>query len=346
MQPQQKRIKSVAPIVKANAQTIRNAAKELAAGNLVSFPTETVYGLGADAGNDRAVANIFTAKKRPDFNPLIIHVKTAENAFALGKSNATAQRLANHFWPGGLSLVVRRLKDAPVSPLATAGLQTIALRVPAHPVAQSLLQSWGGAIAAPSANPSGCLSPTCAEHVADAMGDANIACILDGGPADLGLESTVVGCLEDGDAILLRPGSISRDDIEEILDTPLREVTKKIADDDDMTKGSPGRLARHYAPKAPLRLHARDVRPGEFLLAFGKDTPPGPRYCLNLSSHGCLREAAANLFSYLARLDMEARRVGGDVVIAVMPIPERGLGLAINDRLRRGATREKEGSVL
>ena len=337
MQPRQKNIESGAPVLAPEPHCIALAAQALAAGRLVAFPTETVYGLGADAGSEHAVARIFAAKRRPAFNPLIVHVADTEAAFALGEANAAARRLAQRFWPGALSLVIRRAEDAPVARLATAGLETIALRVPSHPVAQALLQAWGGAVAAPSANLSGRLSPTSAGHVAAQFaagpGEADVACILDGGAAALGLESTVVGCLPDGGAVLLRPGGITREDIEAALGARLREAGEGA----DMAQASPGRLAQHYAPAACLRLQAHDVRPGEFLLAFGAHPPAGARLCLNLSEAGCLREAAANLFAHLARLDEEAASTGGTATIAVMPVPEHGLGLAINDRLRRGA---------
>ena len=332
----QKNIKSGnMPLLAANARNIEAAARALAEGRLVAFPTETVYGLGADAANDDAVARVFAAKGRPVFNPLIVHVASAEAAFALGCGNATARRLANRFWPGGMSLVIRRADAALVSPLATAGLETIAVRVPSHPVAQALLHAWGGAIAAPSANVSGRLSPTCAAHVTAGLDGADIACILDGGAATLGLESTVIGCPQEGAAILLRPGGIAREEIEALLGAPLRAAEEGAGE--EMARGSPGRLARHYAPRAALRLQAREVQEGELLLAFGPHPPCRARFCLNLSTNGCLREAAANLFSHLARLDAEAARCDGNATIAVMPIPERGLGLAINDRLRRGA---------
>ena len=332
----QKRI--AAPLLAASTEAIERAARALAHDRLVAFPTETVYGLGAAAASDIAVAGLFAVKQRPTFNPLIIHVSDIEDAFALGVETPTARRLAERFWPGGLSLVIRKRADAPVSALASAGLETLALRVPAHPVAQKLLHAFGGAIAAPSANPSGRLSPTQAEHVVDALGESeDIDCILDGGAASLGLESTVIACPETGGAILLRPGSIPREDIEVVLDAPLQEVSPN--ESSGMAAGSPGRLARHYAPRASLRLQARDAHPEELLLAFGSAIPNSARMSLNLSEKGCLREAAANLFSHLARLDSEAARIGGEITIAVMEIPEQGLGRAINDRLRRGACR-------
>ena len=322
--------------ITADAKGIERAVCALASDKLVAFPTETVYGLGANAASNIAVASIFAVKRRPSFNPLIVHTASAEYAFALGEASETAWRLAKHFWPGGLTLVVEKKREANVSALASAGLETIALRVPAHPVAQELLHKFGGAIAAPSANPSGYLSPTLANHVAEAFGDENIIdCILDAGASILGLESTVVACLNDDSAVLLRSGSIPSENIETFLDMPLKEISDGNA---NLAKSSPGRLARHYAPKSSLRLCAREVRTGELLLAFGEPIE-GARVCLNLSERGCLREAAANLFAHLAILDKEAREIGGDITIAVMEIPERDLGVAINDRLRRGAAR-------
>lgn len=323
--------------ITADADGIERAVRALAADKLVAFPTETVYGLGANAASDSAVASIFAVKRRPSFNPLIVHTASAEDAFTLGESSETAKKLAQHFWPGGLTLVMEKKREANVSSLASAGLETIALRIPAHPVAQELLRGFGGAIAAPSANPSGSLSPTLASHVVEALGgEETIDCILDAGASGLGLESTVVACLNNGNgAILLRSGSIPREDIEAVLGAPLKEAGDE---DADLAKSSPGRLARHYAPRSELRLCAQEVRGEELLLAFGKPLE-GARMCLNLSERGCLREAAANLFAHLARLDKEAANINGSATIAVMEIPERGLGVAINDRLRRGATR-------
>ena len=323
--------------IATDANGIERAAYALAADRLVAFPTETVYGLGANAASDAAVASIFAVKRRPSFNPLIIHTASAEDAFTLGEPSETARKLARRFWPGGLTLVARKKHGVSVSALASAGLETIALRVPAHPVAQKLLHRFGGAIAAPSANLSGSLSPTLASHVAESLGEEEVIdCILDAGASGLGLESTVVACLNDGNgAVLLRSGSIPREDIEAVLDAPLKEVGDE---DADLAKSSPGRLAQHYAPRSALRLHAREVRTDELLLAFGEPLE-GARMCLNLSKHGCLREAAANLFAHLARLDKEAGSIDNDATIAVMEIPEHGLGVAINDRLRRGATR-------
>ncbi len=318
-----------APILTPDRAALATAAARLREGQLVAFPTETVYGLGADATNDRAVAAIFAAKARPRFNPLIIHVADLDRATTLGEFFAPALCLAEKFWPGPLTLVVPRRPEAPISHLATAGLATVALRVPAHPVALDLLRAFDGPIAAPSANPSGRLSPTEAEHVQEGLGD-KVALILDGGPCRHGLESTIVGFGEGG-PVLLRPGAITREALEAALGRPL--AAKSLAQKPE----SPGQLASHYAPKARLRLNAHEARPGEMLLAFGPGAPkdvPG----LNLSPEGDLVEAAANLFAYLHILDET-----GVASIAVMPIPETGLGEAINDRLRRAAAPRETG---
>ena len=305
----------------ADAAAIARAGEILRAGGLVAFPTETVYGLGAGAGNDRAVAAIFAAKGRPSFNPLIVHVPDLAAAEAIAEFTPEARKLAHAFWPGALTLVLPRKADAKVSLLASAGLDTIALRVPFGAVAQQLLKTAGVPIAAPSANRSGRVSPTRAEHVAADLGDA-IDLILDGGATKLGLESTVIG-FSGTTAVLLRPGAVPREAIEKLIG-PLAAADEKIS--------SPGQLASHYAPRAALRLEVRDVRADEALLAFGPDVPQGARIVRNLSAKGDLTEAAANLFAMLRTLDAQASR------IAVMPIPHTGLGEAINDRLRRAAS--------
>jgi L-threonylcarbamoyladenylate synthase len=304
-----------------------HAARVLTAGGLVAFPTETVYGLGADATNGRAVARLYEAKGRPAFNPLIAHVTGVAAARALGHFDAAAERLAEAFWPGPLTLVVPKLPGCPVSDLATAGLDSIALRVPDHPVAQNLLGAFGRPVVAPSANRSGHVSPTAAAHVlADLRG--RIELILDGGPTRMGLESTIVACL--GEPMLLRPGALPRDAIERVLNRPL--ATPAPAPQDAPV--APGQLASHYAPRARLRLDATGVDAGEALLAFGPVLPPGAEGAarvLNLSERSDLIEAAANLFSHLRALDAAAGS------IAVMPVPHEGLGEAINDRLARAA---------
>ena len=317
-------------IVKASPEAIEAAAEALRGGRLVAFPTETVYGLGADATNGRAVAAVFEAKGRPRFNPLIVHVATLEAAAALGHLTEAGAALARAFWPGPLTLVLAKRKACPVADLATAGLDTVAVRVPEHPVAQALLQAAGLPVAAPSANRSGHVSPTTAEHVAAdfaAAGSDRIAMILDGGTATIGLESTVVDATG-ADPVVLRPGAVAREDLAGVLGRPVA-----VARGDEGKPASPGMLARHYAPAARLRLNATDVGDDEALLAFGHaNVPAHPGVMLNLSWSGDLVEAATNLFSALHTLD-----AAGAKAIAVMPIPEQGLGEAINDRLRRAA---------
>lgn len=305
-----------------NQAEIERAAAALAAGKLVAFPTETVYGLGADATSDRAVASVFAAKGRPHFNPLIVHVAGLADAGREAIVTPLAERLAARFWPGPLTLVLKRRNEARVSLLAGAGLDTLALRVPDHTVAQALIRALGRPIVAPSANRSGRLSPTSAAHVAEELGD-KVAMILDGGPTRLGIESTVIDLSSDEPA-LLRPGALAREEITAITD-PLRGgATAKIA--------SPGMLESHYAPERPLRLNAARAASDEALLAFGADVPQGAARALNLSPGGDLIEAAANLFAFLRALDAPPARA-----IAVMSIPEHGLGEAINDRLKRAA---------
>ena len=300
--------------VAANAETIAQAARILADGGLVGFPTETVYGLGTDASNGEAVASIFAAKGRPRFNPLIVHVENVEQAAKHGEFSEPALALARAFWPGALTLVLPRRADSNLSHLVSAGLDTVALRVPSHPIARDLLAASRRPIAAPSANPSGKVSATTAAHVAEGLG-GKVDFILDGGPSLLGLESTVIG-FDGGRPTLLRPGAVAREEIEAIVG-PLAGADDKIR--------SPGQLESHYAPRAALRLNAQQARDGEVLLGFGN--APGAR--LNLSPRGDLKEAAANLFAMLRALDKSA------AAIAVSPIPQTGLGEAINDRLSR-----------
>jgi len=301
------------------------AVKYLRQGKLVSFPTETVYGLGADATNDKAVASIFEAKKRPSFNPLIIHLPDLAQVEEYADLDIVSRKLAERFWPGPFTLVLNKKANSPLSKLVTAGLDTVAIRVPEHDVARTLLEKYGGPIAAPSANISGKLSPTTAAHVAEAFGD-NIAMILDGGPCRNGIESTIVHVC--GSEIrLLRPGSITKKEIEEVsgLRVSLYEEAQNPT--------APGQLKSHYAPNSPIRLNASEVYPSEALLAFGSNIPRlHGNISLNLSPKGSLHEAAANLFSMLHQLD--DMKVAG---IAVSPIPAHGLGRAINDRLQRAA---------
>ena len=319
--------------VAATEATIAEAARLLRAGALVAFPTETVYGLGADAGNDRAVAALFAAKGRPRFNPLIAHVATVLAVEALGEMTPLARRLAEHLWPGPLTLVVRRRRDCPVSRLASAGLETLAVRIPDHPVARALLMAVGGAVVAPSANRSGGVSPTTAAHVVDSFGGI-AALVLDGGPCRVGVESTVVD-LSGSHPVMLRPGGVVRSSIERLIG-PLASP-----EEERMAPRSPGRLTRHYAPTRPLRLNAHECRPGEVLLGFGHVVGA----TLNLSPRADLEEAATNLFAMLRALDRPDGVAPDGVVIAVSPVPSFGLGLAINDRLRRAAA-ELESSCL
>ena len=303
------------------ADGIRTAAAALRSGALAAFPTETVYGLGADATNDTAVAKIYEAKGRPLFNPLIVHAADKEALKSLVSWSPHADILADAFWPGPLTLVLPRNKDCPVSLLASAGLDTLAVRVPSLNLARSLLKVYGCPVAAPSANKSGHVSPTTAEHVAGEFG-AELSVILDGGPCQIGLESTVID-LTTYQPVLLRPGGVSQ----ERLENTVGEVG--VATSETPLK-SPGMLERHYAPATPLRLEARSAEAGEILLGFGPEAPGGT---LNLSVDGNLLEAAANLFAMLRDLEQ-----AGPAGIAVMPIPKMGLGAAINDRLRRAAT--------
>jgi len=311
---------------------IGEAARVLAAGGLVAFPTETVYGLGADATNAAAVAKLYAAKGRPAFNPLIAHVGDIAAAKALAGFDAAAETLAAAFWPGPLTLVLPKSAGCPVAELATAGLDTIAVRVPAHRMARALIARLGKPVVAPSANRSGHVSPTTADHVLADLTE-RIDLVLDGGPAPVGVESTILACL-DGGVTLLRPGGLPRDAIERLLGRPVSEAPVTPGTDEEALL-APGMLASHYAPRATLRLNADAVRPGEALLAFGFDMPPGAAQAvrtLNLSAHGDLVEAAANLFSHLRELDR-----AGAPTIAVAPIPREGLGEAINDRLARAA---------
>ncbi|WP_341367864.1 L-threonylcarbamoyladenylate synthase [Yoonia sp. BS5-3] len=297
---------------------LASAAALLQAGGLVSFPTETVYGLGADARDDKAVAGIYAAKGRPSFNPLIVHLASLQEAENLCVFNDQAQRLAGAFWPGALTLVLPLKPNAGISKLVTAGLQTLAVRVPDHPVAQGLLRAFAGPVAAPSANPSGRVSPTTAVHVVDGLSH-KINGLIDGGACAVGLESTIVSCV--AQPSLLRAGGIPVEALEACLGAPLSRPS------DPATPVAPGQLASHYAPKGTVRLNAVDIHKDEVLLGFGP-----VEATLNLSPSGDLTEAAARLFDCLHKLDA----IGAEK-IAVSPIPEEGLGRAINDRLRRAA---------
>ena len=297
---------------------VRQAAEILRGGGLVAFPTETVYGLGADATNDLAVARIYEAKGRPQFNPLIAHVAEVDAALALAEFSEAALALAARFWPGPLTLVLPRKAGCPVSLLASAGLPSIALRVPQHSLALELIRETGRPIVAPSANPSGRISPTTAAHVREGLG-TKVDMVLDGGRCAVGLESTIVSLLDDTPR-LLRAGGLARDKIEQVLGRSLEAALAG-------PLHAPGQLESHYAPHARLRLNATDWHVGEARLGFGAVDAP-----LNLSPKGDVVEAAANLFSMLHQLDAE-----GSSTIAVAPIPVIGLGEAINDRLHRAA---------
>ncbi len=317
-------------VVQANERMIRKAADDLRDGRLVAFPTETVYGLGADATNGHAVARIFAAKGRPRFNPLIVHVADLQAAFELAVFGDKAATLARAFWPGALTLVLKRKAESNLSDLVTAGLDTVAIRIPDHPIAQALLQATGRPLAAPSANRSGHVSATQARHVADDLGDS-LSMVLDGGPTAFGIESTVLDATS-GKIIMLRPGAIPAETIEAVLDEP---ITRNL--EGGTQPQSPGQLQSHYAPRAALRLNAKTVEPNEALLAFGTKVPDTSKAStvFNLSPSGNTIEAAANLFAAMRMLDAQGVRT-----IAVMPIPNEGLGEAINDRLKRaGAPR-------
>lgn len=319
-------------IVAPSPEKIQRAADLLRAGDLVAFPTETVYGLGADATDGLAVARLYEAKGRPRFNPLISHVPDVAGAEAIAVLGPDARRLAEAFWPGPLTLVLPRRADCPVCELATAGLDTIAVRIPAHPVARALLMATGRPVVAPSANRSGHVSATTAAHVAADLG-TTVSLILDGGASELGLESTVLEVV-DGVITLLRPGAIAADEIARVAGRMPQRAAPIAA-----RPNAPGRLESHYAPRAGVRLEAREVRANEALLAFGPDAPATTAHTINLSPTGNLREAAAGLFAALRALDAT-----GAAAIAVMPIPETGLGEAINDRLRRAAAPRPSGT--
>jgi L-threonylcarbamoyladenylate synthase len=318
-------------ILPAGGLAVAAAARTLASGGLVAFPTETVYGLGADAANSAAIAHLYQAKGRPAFNPLIAHVGDLAAARKIARFDAAALQLAEAFWPGPLTLVLPKTDNCIVADLATAGLDTVAVRVPAHGVARDILRAFGGPVVAPSANLSGHVSPTTAAHVASDLA-GKIDLIVDGGPVEVGVESTIVGCFEQ--PMLLRPGGAPREDIERVLGRALAQAPQETMSD-SVQPLAPGMLASHYAPRTRVRLNAERVAPGEALLAFGLHRLHGADDAvatMNLSVKSDLDEAAANLFGYLRALDAK-----GATTIAVMPIPDEGLGEAINDRLRRAA---------
>jgi L-threonylcarbamoyladenylate synthase len=331
----------VTRVSRASVGAVKDARSVLAAGGLVAFPTETVYGLGADATNDKAVARLYAVKERPSINPLIAHVADLAAAEKLGVFNDAALKLAKAFWPGPLTLVLPKAPGCPVGLLATAGLDTIAVRVPGHPVAHQILTAFGKPVVAPSANRSGEVSTTTAPHVLHDLRD-RIELLINDGPAPLGIESTIVACIDK--PTLLRPGAIDRAAIEKVLGAPLavpaqhghaHEGHGKSHSSHGPAPLAPGMLASHYAPRTPLRLNATKVSPDEALLAFGATAPASGSEAvatLNLSPRGDLVEAAAHLFAHLRSLDTE-----GATAIAVAPIPEHGIGEAINDRLRHAA---------
>ena len=315
----------------ANEAAMARAARCLKEGGLVAFPTETVYGLGADAANAGAIARLYEAKGRPSFNPLIAHVGDIMGAMKIARFDATATRLAEAFWPGPLTLVLPKTADCTVADLATAGLDTVAVRVPAHPVARAILRAFAGPVVAPSANLSGHVSPTTAAHVQSDLA-GRIDLIVDGGAVTVGVESTIIGCFEA--PMLLRPGGLERGEIERVLGRPLVRPPDDAGNESDQPL-APGMLSSHYAPRTLVRLNAERIEPDEALLAFGPSSLPGVGRgtpVMNLSTRGDLAEAAANLFGYLRALDGRGART-----IAVMPVPHHGLGEAINDRLRRAA---------
>ncbi|MEQ8935810.1 MAG: L-threonylcarbamoyladenylate synthase [Amphiplicatus sp.] len=307
---------------------ITKAADIIRSGGLVAIPTETVYGLAADATNDRAVARIYEAKGRPSFNPLIVHVSCQQMAEREAVFSRLARQLALSFWPGPLTMVLPRRTDASVSLLASAGLDTLAIRMPAHPYAHDLIHAAERPLAAPSANASGTVSPTTAEHVADSLGD-KVDMILDGGRTEIGLESTILK-IEGERATLLRPGGLSIDDIEELSGVKIARAATSGAIE------APGMLASHYAPQTRLTLNIACPSGHDFYLDFGDSQFTRRANMLNLSRSGSLREAAANLFAYLRAADADCRAKGLKA-ISVAPIPDRGLGEAINDRLARAA---------
>ena len=321
----------MSPIEPANDATLTRAADVLRDGGLVAFPTETVYGLGADARNDEAVARIFAAKDRPNFNPLIVHVADRAAAETLGAFDDRAGTLAERFWPGPLSLVLPRLPDSGLSLLVSAGLDTVALRAPAHPLARDLLSRFSGPIAAPSANQAGEVSPTAAAHVAESLGDT-VDLIVDGGECEVGLESTVVD-LCGARAAILRHGAVTREQLERVLGS----IDDASVAEPGAAPRSPGQIAKHYAPSIPVRINATDMRPNEAFVAFGVEIAGDGAATRNLSPSGDLAEAAARLFATLRALDRP--EFSG---IAVAPVPEMGIGRAINDRLRRAAAAHED----
>jgi L-threonylcarbamoyladenylate synthase len=318
----------------SSGDSIVKAASLLRRGELVALPTETVYGLAANARNTEAVEKIYEVKNRPSFNPLIVHVASLAMAERFAVFNPLARQLAEAFWPGPLTLVLPVNSESGLSPLVMAGLETVAIRVPSHPFMHQLLEESGLPLAAPSANPSGFMSPVTADHVLQGLGD-KIPLIIDGGACSVGVESTILGFDEQGyviDPVLLRAGGLSREQIEQVI-APLKIISPSSQGSDAKGKiTAPGQLTRHYAPLKPLRLNAIHVNPNEALLAFGTPILPGAGALFQLSTKGNLEEAASRLFLGLHTLSHLSVKT-----IAVMPIPRHGVGEAINDRLMRAA---------
>jgi L-threonylcarbamoyladenylate synthase len=310
-------------ILDIDEKNIEAVVSALKSGELAAIPTETVYGLAADCEQDDAVTSIFARKERPEFNPLIVHVNSLKMAERYGHFSEQARKLTVSFWPGALTLVLKRTPHCSASLLVSAGLDTIAIRTPAHPVMQSVIGGLGKGVAAPSANKSGRVSPTKAEHVLSEFKEDS-PLVLDGGSCVVGVESTIIDMSSDM-TTLLRPGSVTKEMLEQVMG----EIA--VSDEQSNTPKSPGMLASHYAPSIPVRLNALAANEGEVLLAFGPTDKPYH----NLSTEGDVNEAAANLFAMLRALDQPENYTA----IAVMPIPERGVGMAINDRLRRAAKR-------
>ena len=311
-----------------NSAEFKHALSLLSEGNIIAVPTETVYGLAADATNDQACQAIFQAKGRPSFNPLISHFSDLVAAQSHGKFNSDAKLLANKFWPGPLTIVVPTLKNSGISKTCTAGLDTVAIRIPASPILCALASSLNVPLAAPSANSSGKVSPTSAQDVFEELGE-NVAMIIDGGTSSIGIESTVISCANEHPT-LLRAGGIPTSEIESVLKKKLAKLTTN-----NQSPASPGMLTSHYAPNSPLKLNVSSVDPTETLLAFGRELPTNASLCqrvFNLSETADLKEAASKLYTGLRTLDKIC-----STAIAVMPIPKEGFGEAINDRLSRAA---------
>ncbi|MEO1718903.1 MAG: L-threonylcarbamoyladenylate synthase [Pseudomonadota bacterium] len=308
---------------------ISEAARAIRAGQLVAFPTETVYGLGADATNGGAVARVFAAKGRPHFNPLIVHVANPADALKYGQIGGHLAKLTDAVWPGPLTVVVKQTSESPVAALATAGLDTVAIRCPAHPIAQRLIAEAELPLVAPSANVSGHVSATTAAHVRADFGRV-VPIVLDGGPTRIGVESTIVTSDPDGQIVLLREGGMPRENIAEIVGN--NAIADRATQNNDVAPSAPGQMTSHYAPSTTVVLDITEVPSGSALLAFGGSVPIHDGPTRNLSPSGSLVEAAANLFDALRQLD-----ASGMDHISVMPIPNTGLGRAINDRLRRAA---------